>query len=45
MYGPIVSAIVSTKAIFVDFTAKIEDLMELKIFNIEAQQTTLSHRM
>ena len=30
MYGPIVSAIVPTKAIFVDFTPKIEDLKESK---------------
>ena len=30
IYGPIVSAIVPTKAIFVDFTPKIEDLKESK---------------
>ena len=41
MYGPIVSAIVPTKAIFVDFTLKIEDLRESKICNIEMEQTTL----
>ena len=41
MYGPIVSAIVPTKAIFVDFTPKIEDLRESKICNIEMEQTTL----
>ena len=41
IYGPIVSAIVPTKAIFVDFTLKIEDLRESKICNIEMEQTTL----
>ena len=30
LHGPIVSAIVPTKAIFVDFTPKIEDLKESK---------------
>ena len=38
---PIVSAIVLTKAIFVDLTSKIEDLRESKICNIEMEQTTL----
>ena len=38
---PIVSAIVPTKAIFVDFTPEIEDLRESKICNIEMEQTTL----
>ena len=41
LHGPIVSAIVPTKAIFVDFTPKIEDLRESKICNIEMEQTTL----
>ena len=41
LHGPIVSAIVPTKAIFVDFTPKIEDLRESKICNIEMELTTL----